>query len=95
MSKPSQNTRVVSGCSTQSSGLHTNPDESFFHKFPRNWENPESFISRHMFKLCCLIFTWRSDLHWLHNLLKEGNTWEELHRQYLTQLNQVSIVVSQ
>ncbi|KIK43477.1 hypothetical protein CY34DRAFT_803826 [Suillus luteus UH-Slu-Lm8-n1] len=69
----------------------TNP-ESFFCKFPRKWEDPKSFISRHMFKLCCLIFTWRGDLHWLHNLLKEGNTWEELHRQYLTQLNQVSIV---
>lgn len=92
MSNPSQDIRVVSGPSTQSSGLHTDPDESFFNKFPRNWKVPESFILRHMFKLCCLIFTWRSDLHWLHNLLAEGNTWEELHRQYLTQLNQVSIV---
>jgi hypothetical protein len=47
-----------------------------------------------MFKLCCFIFTWRGDLHWLYDLLTEGNTWEELHRQYLAQLNQVSIVVS-
>jgi hypothetical protein len=49
-------------------------------------------ISRFIFRACCFIFTWRSDLHWLHNLLKEGNTWEELHRQYLAQLNQVSTV---
>ncbi|KAG2088759.1 uncharacterized protein F5147DRAFT_418091 [Suillus discolor] len=42
--------------------------------------------------ICCFVFTWRSDLHWLYDLLREGNTWEELHRQYLTQLNQVSTV---
>ncbi|KAG1803985.1 uncharacterized protein BJ212DRAFT_1395428, partial [Suillus subaureus] len=42
--------------------------------------------------MCCFIFTWRSDLQWLHALLKEGKNWEELHHQYLTQLNQISIV---
>ncbi|KAG2034679.1 hypothetical protein BDR03DRAFT_593881 [Suillus americanus] len=91
MSNPSQNIRVTSGYS-QSSQLHTAPDESFFHKFPSTWNAPESFIPRHIFTMCCLIFTWRSDLNWLYNLLKEGNNWEELHRQYMTQLNQVSTV---
>ncbi|KAG1863180.1 hypothetical protein DFJ58DRAFT_725080 [Suillus subalutaceus] len=91
MSNPSQNIRVVSGYS-QSSRLHSATDESFFDKFPRKWNAPESFIPRYIFKMCCLIFTWRSDLHWLYDFLKEGNNWEELHRQYLTQLNQVSTV---
>ncbi|KAG2363276.1 hypothetical protein BDR07DRAFT_1404757 [Suillus spraguei] len=93
MSSPSQKTRVVSGCS-QSSQPHPapGPDVDFFHEFPSKWEAPKSFISRRIFKLCCLIFTWRGDLHWLHDLLREENNWEELHSQYLTQLNQVSIV---
>lgn len=80
---------------SQSLPLDIAPDElSFFDQFPRNWDAPESFISRHIFKVCCFMFTWRSDLHWLYDLLKEGNTWEELHRQYLAQLNQVSTAVS-
>ncbi|KAG1869411.1 hypothetical protein DFJ58DRAFT_765990 [Suillus subalutaceus] len=70
----------------------TAPNESFFDQFPHKWDAPESFIPRHIFKICCLIFTWHDDLHWLHNLLKEGNTWEELHRQYLTQVDKVTIV---
>ncbi|KAG1837578.1 hypothetical protein DFJ58DRAFT_749447 [Suillus subalutaceus] len=86
---PSQNIRVTSGYS-QSSRLHTASDESFFDKFPPKWNAPESFISRYISKMCCLVFTWRSDLHWLYDLLKEGNNWEELHRQYMTQLNQMS-----
>ncbi|KAG1803991.1 uncharacterized protein BJ212DRAFT_1549110 [Suillus subaureus] len=91
MSSPSQDTRGVSEYS-QSSGLHA--DGSFFDKFPLKWNVPKSFISRHIFKICCLIFTWRSDLQWLHALLKEGNNWEELHRQYLTQLNQQGLVLA-
>ncbi|KAG1837579.1 hypothetical protein DFJ58DRAFT_749448 [Suillus subalutaceus] len=38
------------------------------------------------------MFTWHSDLHSLYDLLKEEKDWEELHRQYLTQLNHVSTV---
>jgi hypothetical protein len=74
--------------------MSTHTDESFFNKFPHKWEAPKSFISRYIFKMCCLMFTWRRDLHWLHDLLKEGqgDSWEELHRQYLAQLNQVSTV---
>ncbi|KAG2034657.1 hypothetical protein BDR03DRAFT_984223 [Suillus americanus] len=90
MSSPSQNTGVASERS-QSAELHK-ANEGFFKKFPPQWNVPESFIPRHIFKMCCLIFTWRSDLKWLHGLLKEGNNWEELHRQYLSQLNQVSTV---
>ncbi|KAG1807975.1 uncharacterized protein BJ212DRAFT_715158 [Suillus subaureus] len=94
MSSPSQNTRVNCESSQSLAQPHTAPNDSgsFFDQFPRKWVTPESFILRHIFKICCLIFTWHDDLHWLHDLLKEGNTWEELHRQYLTQLNQVSIV---
>lgn len=77
---------------TQSPPLPTDQEKSFFNKFPDKWETPTSFIPRHIFKLCCLIFTWRSDLHWLHDVLKEENQWEELHRQYQVQLNQVSTV---
>ncbi|KAG1744813.1 hypothetical protein EDB19DRAFT_2037837 [Suillus lakei] len=66
--------------------------ESFYDTFPPKWEVPRSLIPRYIFKLCCFIFTWRGDLVWLHNFLKEGDTWVELHRQYLTQLNQVSTV---
>jgi hypothetical protein len=88
MSSPTdQNTGVTSEYS-QSSQSHTNG--IFFKGFPLKWNEPESSISWCVFKLCCLIFTWHGDLHWLHDLLKEGNNWEELHRQYLTQLNQVS-----
>ncbi|KAG2145737.1 hypothetical protein BD769DRAFT_1636424, partial [Suillus cothurnatus] len=92
----SQDTRVASEY-PHSSQLRTTPDKlSFFDQFPQKWNAPESFIPRHIFKICCLIFTWRSDLQWLHGLLKirKGDTyqWEELHRQYLAQLNQVSTV---
>ncbi|KAG2133606.1 uncharacterized protein EDB93DRAFT_879886 [Suillus bovinus] len=69
------------------------PGESFFNGLPRNWEVPTSpSISKYIFKICCFIFTWRGDLKWLHDLLKDGNNWEELHQQYLAQLNQVSTV---
>jgi hypothetical protein len=91
MSNPSRNIRIDSGYA-QSPPLPTDQEKSFFNKFPDKWETPTSFIPRHIFKLCCLIFTWRSDLHWLHDVLKEENKWEELHRQYQVQLNQVSTV---
>ncbi|KAG1891718.1 uncharacterized protein F5891DRAFT_87614 [Suillus fuscotomentosus] len=90
MPSPNQSNRVASGYS-QLSQLNTPPDD-FFDEFPPKWNAPKPFISRHIFQICCFIFTWRSDLHWLHDLLKEGNSWEELHSRYLTQLNQVSTV---
>ncbi|KAG2119365.1 hypothetical protein DEU56DRAFT_984572 [Suillus clintonianus] len=91
MSSQTQNIQVTSGY-PQPSPPDTAANMSFFDKFPPKWEVPKFFISRCIFKTCCFIFTWRGDLVWLHNLLKEGNTWEELHQQYLTQLNQMSIV---
>jgi hypothetical protein len=90
-SQTNQNTGVASEYS-QSSQSHT--DGIFFKGFPLKWNEPKSSIPRCIFKICCLIFTWHGDLHWLYKILKEGNNWEELHRQYLTQLNQVSTAVS-
>ncbi|KAG2357049.1 hypothetical protein BDR07DRAFT_1421459 [Suillus spraguei] len=76
----------------QSSQRRNAPDESFFTQFPRMWEAPESRIWRYIFRICCYVFTGRGDLHWLHDLLKEGNSWEVLHGRYVNQLNQVSTV---
>ncbi|KAG2121785.1 hypothetical protein BD769DRAFT_1747165 [Suillus cothurnatus] len=86
MSNSSQNTRTPSECSQSSH--KPNPLD----QFPDEWNAPKSLIPRYVFKICCLVFTWHGDLHWLHDFLKEGNTWEERHSRYLTQLNQVSIV---
>ncbi|KAG1892908.1 uncharacterized protein F5891DRAFT_1197098 [Suillus fuscotomentosus] len=91
MSSSSENTQVPSAPS-QSSQPGTPSSENCLDKFPPLWEPPKSFILRHIFKMCCFIFTWRSDLRWLHALLKEGDNWEILHGRYLTQLNQVSTV---
>ncbi|KAG1727425.1 hypothetical protein EDB19DRAFT_2042858 [Suillus lakei] len=92
MSPQSQNTQVASGYTRPSPSEDIAQGVFYNTKLPPKWEVPKSFIPRYIFKLCCFIFTWRGDLVWLHDFLKEGDTWVELHRQYLTQLNQVSTV---
>ncbi|KAG2064396.1 hypothetical protein BDR04DRAFT_1110164 [Suillus decipiens] len=42
--------------------------------------------------MCCYIFTGHGDLHWLYNILKKRNTWENLHKQYLQQIQNMSNV---
>ncbi|KAG0694973.1 hypothetical protein DFH29DRAFT_296079 [Suillus ampliporus] len=95
MSNQSQHIQASSGncqCTCQCSRPDTVPHGKFFKEFPSTWQAPDSFMSRCIFKICCFIFTFRGDLHWLHDFLKEGNNWEQLHGQYLTQLSYLSTV---
>ena len=99
MSSHSQGIQGSGTCHCQHQCL-SQPDAvqigTFFKQFPSTWDapGPDSRISRCTFKIFCFIFTLHGDLHWLHNFLKEGNTWEEVHGQYLTHLNHLSTVVS-
>ncbi|KAG1724694.1 uncharacterized protein EDB91DRAFT_121826 [Suillus paluster] len=64
----------------------------FNEELPPTWHAPKSRLSLCIFRTCCFIFTWHSDLRWLHGLLKEANRWEDQHVQYLTLLAQVNAV---
>ncbi|KAG0701826.1 hypothetical protein DFH29DRAFT_875637 [Suillus ampliporus] len=95
MSSQSQDIQVSSGncqCKCQCSRPDPVPDGKFFQRFPATWDVPDFFMSRWIFKTCCFIFTLHGDLKWLYGLLAKGDNWEQMHGQYLTQLNQVSIV---